>query len=183
MYDKFGWNPKREKKWGQMGPLERSAYAVTIRDMCMRHPDIAVHAIVVKKENVLPHIRKDGNKLYNYMVKLALMNRMARHRRVTLVPDPRSIKVRSGNSMNDYLQTELWFAANADTELETCPVDSANCKGIQFADAVGGIVQASFEFNAAADFQAIERRIQLKRLFFSPPARLSTANAPALSGP
>lgn len=144
----------------------RSSFAAAIRKLCDDHNDIVLHAIVVKKQNVLAHIRADGNKLYNYMIKLALLKRMAKHDLVTLVPDPRSIKVKSGNSLHDYLQTELWFTEKASTNLLTRPADSATSKSVQFADIVSGIVQARHEDNIAHDFQLIAPRLTLNRLYF-----------------
>lgn len=144
----------------------RSAFAAEIKKLCEAHKDIILHAIVVKKQNVLAHIRVDGNKLYNYMIRLALLNRMARHDVVTMIPDPRSIKVKSGNSLHDYLQTELWFTAKSITNLLTRPADSAMSKGVQFADILAGIVQAHFEDNVSHDFQLISPYLVLNRLYF-----------------
>jgi hypothetical protein len=100
------------------------------------------------------------------MIRLALLSRMAKHDVVTMVPDPRSIKVKSGNSLHDYLQTELWFTAKSNTNLLTKPADSAMSKGVQFANALAGIVQARFEDNATRDFQVIYPRLNLNRLYF-----------------
>jgi len=166
LYEGFGWPPSEEHKWNSMKAAERSTCAAKIREFCNANPDIVMHAIVVKKQNVLAHIRADANKLYNYMIRLALLPRMAKHDVVTMIPDPRSIKVKSGNSLHDYLQTELWFTAKAITNLVTTPMDSAQCKGIQFADFVAGIVQAHFEDNATRDFQVISPRVILNRLYF-----------------
>lgn len=166
LYERFNWSPSEEHKWASMEPPVRTTFAQGIADFCDKHPDILLHAIVVKKQNVLGHIRADGNKLYNYMVKLALLKRMAKHDVVTMVPDPRSIKVKSGNSLHDYLQTELWFTEKATTNLLTQPADSAASKGVQFADILTGIVQARFEDNAAHNFQLISRRLILNRLYF-----------------
>lgn len=61
---------------------------------------------------------------------------MAQHDVVTFSPDPRSLKVQSGNSLPDYLQTELWFTEKAITTLINQPEDSAASRGIQFADMI-----------------------------------------------
>jgi hypothetical protein len=166
VYDQFGWSPAVEHKWAAMNAAERSFFAARIRTLCDAHPDIFLHAIVVRKQNVLAHIRTDANKLYNYMIRLALLSRMAAYDVVTMIPDPRTIKVKSGNSLHDYLQTELWFTAKSSTNLLTTPLDSALCKGIQLADVVAGIVQTSFEDNASRDLQGIQRHLTLNRLFF-----------------
>ena len=166
IYKNFGWSPSVEHKWNSLDPNERSFCAAELRKLCDSNLDIILHAIVVKKQNVLAHIQKDSNKLYNYMVRLALIKRMAKHDVVTMIPDPRSIKVKSGNSLHDYLQTVLWFEEKASTNLLTCPQDSAMCKGIQMADFLAGMVQTHFEDNVSRDFVTIQSKLNLNRLFF-----------------
>jgi len=114
----------------------------------------------------MAHIRTDSNKLYNYMIRLSLMGRMATHDVVTMIPDPRSIKVKSGNSMHDYLQMVLWFDKNAITQLVTDPKESHRCLGIQFADMLSGAIQSRFEFNDYSYLQILSPKVTLNRLFF-----------------
>ena len=73
IYKRFGWSNAVEHKWNSMDPNERSTCAAAIGKLCDSNPDIFIHAIVVKKQNVLAHIQADSNKLYNYMVRLALL--------------------------------------------------------------------------------------------------------------
>jgi hypothetical protein len=91
---------------------------------------------------------------------------MARHDLVTFMPDQRSIKVRSGNSMRDYLQTELWFTEKAITTLICKEKDSASSREIQFADFVSGVVQAKYEKNETSPFAALRPRLSMTELFF-----------------
>lgn len=166
LYQKFKWPVGVEKKWVDMDEAQRKEFADQANSMCVSNPDITLRAIVVKKENVLAHIRRDANKLYNYMIRLALLDFMAQFDVVTLIPDPRSIKVQSGNSLHDYLQTELWFNKKASTNLITTPLDSKSCIGLQFSDMLAGLVQSRFEDNRAAAFQLVSKNITLSRLFF-----------------
>jgi Protein of unknown function (DUF3800) len=166
LYEKFKWDPKVEKKWSGMDPAERTHFAKEALAMVAKHPEIVMHAIVVKKQNVQAHIRADANKLYNYMIRLALLDKMAKHDVVTLVPDPRSIKVQSGNSLHDYLQMQLWFEKRATTTLLTSPSDSAKSLGIQFADMLAGVVQARFENNSSSDYQILANRLVVNQLYF-----------------
>ncbi len=119
LYQKFKWSTSVEKKWNQMTPAERGAFASVVEAMCNKHPEIHLHAITVKKERVEAHIRNDCNKLYNYMIRLCILDCMATQDQVVFIPDPRSIKVQSGNSLHDYLQTELWFTLKVKTKLST----------------------------------------------------------------
>ena len=166
LYDKFNWLTSSEKKWAGMSPMERIEFANLALKMCNAHPDIHMHAIVVKKERVEEHIRKDANKLYNYMIKLCIIDCMATQDAVTMVPDPRSIKVESGNSLHDYLQTELWFVKQVKTVLSTVPCDSKSSRGIQFADMLAGLVQTRFEDKHFDHLKLCVRHLRLKKLFF-----------------
>jgi hypothetical protein len=167
LYRRFKWDRKTEVKWSDTSPNERKEFSRLARIMCDKNKDVFLHGIVVQKINVMEHIRVDSNKLYNYMIRLSLLDRMAKHDVVTMVPDPRSIKVGSGNSLHDYLQTELWFTKKATTKLVTHPVNSKDCLGIQFADFLAGLVQSRYEDNESSNFQILSPRICLSRLFFS----------------
>jgi SHS2 domain-containing protein len=143
MYEKYKWPARTERKFVHLLPSQRLEFAQDAKALCDAHPDIAIYAIVVKKQNVQQHIRQDANKLYNYMVKFSLIKKMAKHQVVILMPDQRSIKVKSGNSMWDYLQTELWFTENANTTLVLREQDSAHSRGVQFADFVRELFKRS----------------------------------------
>lgn len=166
LYKKFGWNPANEKKWADMSGSARTEFATRAREMCDQHTDICIHAITVKKPNVMAHIRNDSNKLYNYMTRLSLLDYMAPHDLVTMIPDPRSIKVESGNSLHDYLQIELWFTKQVETTLTTLPQDSQHCLGLQFADMAAGLVHSHYEDDERPNFATLCPRIQLLRLYF-----------------
>lgn len=114
----------------------------------------------------MDHIRSDKNKLYNYMISLSLLNEMSKHDDVVFVPDPRSVKVESGNSLHDYLQTQLWFEKKSKTILRTQPCDSAACTNIQFADMLSGLVQTHFEDGNSAPWSVLREHLSYRTLFF-----------------
>lgn len=167
LYNDRKWSTTKEKKWADMSIGARDdfvARAVKLRD---QHPDIGYFAMVVNKQNVAEHIKKDPNLLYNYMIKLLLVKEMAKHLDVLMVPDPRSIKLESGNSMHDYLQTNLWFTEGVATALTTKPQDSKKSLSLQFADMLSGVVQSHFEDGKADHLNGLAGSICLKRLFFA----------------
>lgn len=167
LYKKFHWPINKEKKWVDMTISERVYFATKARELQANYPDnIRYLSITVKKENVQPHIREDANKLYNYMIGLSLLNEMSKHSAVTFVPDPRSIKVESGNSLHDYLQTKLWFDMVATTVLTTSPLDSASSLNVQFSDMLSGIVQGHFEDGNSKPWSELRNNISYKTLFF-----------------
>jgi len=166
LYSKFGWSPKHEVKWADLQPHQRVEFAQQMKKLVTNHTDIKLLAITVRKENVQDHIRRDGNKLYNYMIGLSLLDEMKNHQNVTFIPDPRSIKVKSGNSMHDYLQTKLWFEFQASTILSTTPMDSQSCKAIQVADMLSGVVQNHFEDGNSSAWNILAPHLNCRRLFF-----------------
>ena len=166
LYQEFHWNPSGEKKWSDMSDSARKRFAEYARRMCDMHTDIHLRCIAVRKENALQHIRNDSNKLYNYMIRLSLLDLMATHDTVIMVPDPRAIKVQSGNSLHDYLQIELWFTKNVQTRLLTQPQDSRHCRGIQFTDMLCGLIQSHYEDGEQANFKLLAPRVHVSRLYF-----------------
>jgi hypothetical protein len=166
LYQKFGWPTNAEKKWSMMTATERAEFASAAHIFCSAHADIHLHAITVNKQNVQNHLRADANKLYNYMIRLSLLGRMRKHPEVLLIPDPRSIKVQSGNSLPDYLQTLLWFHLRCTTTLHMQPLESDKCFGIQFADMLCGTIQSAFEDNNYNYLSVIAPCLSHQRLYF-----------------
>ena len=149
-----------------MDASERSAFAHGAVAMIKANPDITLHGIVVNKSRVMDHIRSDPNKLYNYAIRCCMLKHIARFDQVTLVPDPRSVKVASGNAMQDYLQMGLWFELRAKTTLQAKPRDSAESAQIQFVDMLAGLIQARYEDGDTADFQTLRAYLRMKDLYF-----------------
>jgi hypothetical protein len=100
------------------------------------------------------------------MLKLLLFDEMMCQNRVCLFPDSRSLKVASGNALQDYLQTSLWYDSGVTTQLETIPTDSKRCKELQFVDMLAGAIGTFFEFGEGACFDQLSGCTLLKRLFF-----------------
>lgn len=165
IYKHRRWNPAFEKKWVHMSPEARTEFAQAAAKLASTTPSLVLSAIVVDKRKVMQHIRQDANKLYNYMVKLLLLDDMAQHDHVSFVPDPRSIKVASGSSLHDYLQTELWLAKRATTVLETTPRDSRYCLNLQFTDMLAGVVQSHIEFGEPRHWSHLQEHVRLQTLF------------------
>lgn len=144
LYQKFSWDPNIEMKWAEMSSNERLYFAKKASGMINSHSSIEACAITVYKPKVKEHLRRNPNALYNFMIKLLLVNRMSRFDKVLFHPDPRSIKVESANSLHDYLQINLSCELEAPTILVTNPQDSNKNKGVQFADMLSGVVQQHY---------------------------------------
>lgn len=166
LYKRFKWSSQEEKKWATMKKSEKSAFAKRCATLMQQHTDISCHAITVYKPNVETHVRGDSNKLYNYMIGLVLLDVLAKFDEVHFIPDPRSVKLKSGNSLSDYIQTKLWFEKLAKTRLLNRPGDSTACRGVQFSDMLSGTIQQHFEDAHSKPFNILEQFITVKKLYF-----------------
>ena len=154
-------------KWSDLDSSQRLWFAQQAADLEKNNkPAIKLMSMTVKKENVRPHIRQDANKLYNYMIGLPLIKEMAQYGEVHLFPDARSMKVGSGNSLHDYLQTKLGFDKGAETVLTTTPCDTAGNRNVQFADMIAGVVQGHFENGSSDPWNVLRSQIGYRTLFF-----------------
>lgn len=166
LYTDRKWSTAREKKWAGMSDSARGDFAERAIKLRTQHPDISYHVIVAEKQRVKPGMRKDANLLYNFMIKQALVGEMRKYSDVTLIPDPRSIKIESGNSLHDYLQINLWYTENVETQLTTKPLDSKKSLGLQFVDMLAGTAQLHFEDGCSDSWKLLASQVVLTKLFF-----------------
>jgi hypothetical protein len=165
LYKQRQWS-SREKKWTDMSPSARNAFACSAAALFKKYPEISCHAIVVNKRKVGQHLYGNENLLYNYMTKLLLLDEMAKYPVVHLVPDARSIKVESARSFDDYLQTQLYFEAQVSTRLTCRATDSQHCLNLQFTDMVAGAIASYYEFRQSEAFERLQPHLNIKKLFF-----------------
>jgi len=167
LYQKHNWPPKKEMKWNMMTNAERDSFAKRACNLIRDNTGlIRLFSITVYKEKVQAHIRSDSNKLYNYMICLSLAEHMATYDIVKLKPDDRSIKVLSGNSLEDYLKTHLWLERSASTNLIVMNCDSSKNPLIQFSDMLAGVVQYHYEDRKSDAWRRLSGHIEQKKLFF-----------------
>jgi len=164
LYAKYGW--KSEKKASDASKNQKIEFSNSLNAMLQDFPEIKVDCIIVKKENVQPHITADPNKLYNYMCRLVVVDHVQDEEKFDFIPDKRTIKVESGNSLSDYLQTVLWFENRTKTTLINKPGESHADYNLQFADWIAHCIWAHYE-NAENDvFAIIGRKIKIRQLYF-----------------
>lgn len=130
------------------------------------HSNIKIGTITVKKENVATHIRNDGNELYNYMLSLIIPEHLANYSEIDFIPDERSIKVKSGNSLVDYLQVKLWLDHNQQVKLINKPDRSHEQYNLQFIDWVAHCVWVHCEWGEDAMYKILSPHIKIRPLFF-----------------
>lgn len=162
----YGMKTSREIKGSQLTQNQLIFFAESAQELLLKHPEIKLRAITVMKANVLGHIRSDPNKLYNYMINLCLLDEITSEPVVYLTPDPRSIKVSSGDSMVDYLQTQLWFEKKVTTTLVVRPHESHASLNLQFVDVISNIVWSRYEKKDSDPYSIIGPSIPCKNLYF-----------------
>jgi len=169
VYGKYSISPKYEIKATELTVEQRAFFVDRVIKMLNAYQEIEIFAITACKQNVQEHIQADSNKLYNYMLRLSLLDRIKREKDVTLIPDPRTIKVKSGNSMIDYLQTELWFTEEAPTVLRINQIPSDRSLNLKFIDFISNIIWSAEENknrHFALKLQEKARNIHVKYLFY-----------------
>jgi Protein of unknown function (DUF3800) len=164
MYAKYGW--ASEKKCSTATQDQKMEFASRAIGMFGAHKDIQIDCIVAKKENVQAHIRCDPNKLYNYMCGLVIPAHVKGEMEFEFLPDKRSIKVKSGNSLSDYLQTVIWFDYLLTTKLINNPLESDKNYNLQFVDWISHCVWSHFEDEETNIYNTLLPAIKVRRLFF-----------------
>lgn len=164
MYKKYGW--VSEMKASSASARQKEEFADKTVAMLRARKDIKIDSIVARKENVLEHIRNDSNKLYNYMCRLVIPEYVTSEREFEFLPDKRSIKVQSGNSLSDYLQTVLWFDCSVKTKLINNPQESYQNYNLQFVDWIANCVWSHFEDGEMRVFSKLSPAIRVRRLYF-----------------
>ncbi|HDL01408.1 MAG TPA: DUF3800 domain-containing protein [candidate division Zixibacteria bacterium] len=164
LYRKYKW--KDEKKASNSTLRQKELFCKKATNIITKYPDINIDIIVVNKTNVQSHIREDANKLYNYMSGLVIPDYVCEKNKVEFIPDKRSVKVESGNSLVDYLETKLWFDHNCATSIKNHPQESHKNYNLQFADWLAHCAWIHFEFSNSTPFNILSPKINTRRLFF-----------------
>ena len=168
LYKARGRKLSSELKSIHLSSKERAQFARKIVEIKEVHPRIEFFAITVSKERVNQAFKDHPNGLYNYMVKLLLIDVLKQHPEVDFIPDARSISTELKHSLHDYLRTELAIVG-AQTQLITTPFESKNSLALQFVDIVASIVWARHEFMNLTHTEQLNSVIHAKQLFFAQP--------------
>lgn len=167
VYIKFNKDAKVEFKASMMSNEQKKFISKKTIKLLESHPDIKIGSITVFKPNVFFHIREDSNKLYNYMLRLSVLDYVWKHPVANLIRDNRSVKVKSGNSLVDYLQMILWFDMHSSTKIIDMPSDSKSVKNLIFIDWINNIVWGNYENKNNEPYDILKSKIEEKNLYFN----------------
>jgi hypothetical protein len=177
LYKKYGW--RAERKAADATPAQKATFCHMATALLRRYPEIKLDIITVQKSNVQDHIRQDANKLYNFMLGLVIPDHVSQEQDIELMTDARSIKVKSQNSLRDYLQIKLWFDARCPTRVIHLPAVSAQDYTLQFIDWVAHCVWLSYEDGLKTFLNILGGMptLRTRELFFSPAPKGQAAPA------
>ncbi len=85
---------------------------------------------------------------------------------VNLIRDNRTVKVASGNSLIDYLQTFMWFELKGTTVLYDMPLDSKSTRKLVFIDGMNNIIWGHYEDGNDAAYKILKSCLHERKLFF-----------------
>lgn len=166
VYKRVKFNPQKELKGSTLSVDDKCFFAEKVRKLVSMNPDIVVGSITVNKSKVQQHIREDANKLYNYMICLSVLPVIKNQPFVNLIRDNKTIKVKSGNCLIDYLQTTLWFELSSRTKIVDIPSDSKRVRNLIFIDWINNLIWGKYEDNNTQAYDILRNVISSKKLFF-----------------
>lgn len=167
---KYGFSSKKEMKWTDLNHQQRLDFSEKAAKLIKEHDGLQCYAIVVAKRGVAHHLRNDKSLLYNYLIRMSLLDEVVKYPNVTLIPDPQGIAPNTGAPLHHYMQHMAYeYAAKTGSSVTSVgfkQLDSSASFGIQFADMLAGIIQQKFEGINEEYFAHLADVIQLKKFFF-----------------
>lgn len=142
-----------------------------IKDFFLRRiaskENIQIRYIVSDKKHVKKELLDDENLLYNFMLKLLIVPvaKMQGLKRLIIILDKRSIKVKSANSFEDYINIILRFELNLDIEIVVEYLESQNSYAIQAADFIANAIYTKYEFENEYFYKLFDQKISFHNLF------------------
>lgn len=138
-------------KYNNSVEIKASESSPVIKDYILRRiaskENINIRYIVSDKKHVKPALLENENLLYNYMLKflIAPVARRPGLKKLVIVLDKRSIKVKSANSFEDYINIVLKYDMELEIEIVVDYVESHNSYSVQAADFVANAIYTKYE--------------------------------------
>lgn len=166
VYDYFNFDSKKEVKASDLKSHHKEFICKKTVAMLEKKPHFHLGSITVKKEMVPSYIQEDANILYHYSMGQGIIDHIQDNLTCKISRDYRTVKMLSGESCIDYLQTLLWFDKKKRTKLTDNPTHSHTDSGIIFIDWITNIVWSKYEDDYDGWCKLLGKHIQEKNLFF-----------------
>lgn len=166
IYKKYKFDPSEEAKGSHLTNEQREYIANQILSLVRANPDIHICSITVRKDKVTEAMRRDCNLLYNYMMKISVLDKIDTFESVELLRDNKTVKIQSGNSLINYLQTTLTFEYTSSTVIIDKPSDSKKFLCLMLTDWLNNFVFSHYEKNRSTEFLILSPILKNQVLFF-----------------
>ena len=100
------------------------------------------------------------------MMAISILDKIKTSPQVNLIRDERSIKVASGNSCIDYMQTKMWFDHSSPTKLVDTPTASHKNLNLILIDWVANFVWSHYEVKKSAAYLKLSAKLSNQTLYF-----------------
>lgn len=137
---------------------------------CISRKDSHISYIVADLDHVKPHLLKEKNILYNFLMKL-LIERLVSEKdngtTLNIICDKHSTKVVSGNSFNDYIKLFLLYEKEYDIDLNIKYMDSdaKDAYIVQAADYIANALYGYYEYGNSLYYDRFKSIIENALLF------------------
>jgi len=120
-----------------------------ILNKLLNKDDFFISYIVLDKTKIFnKKLFEDKNILFNYLCSFLFRKTIKNcPENITLYFDNRTVKVKSGNSLKDYLKTKAWTEWNFQNELEVFYLDSKSNYCIQMVDIISNTIFRKYTNN------------------------------------
>ena len=126
-----------------------------ISKLC-RANDYTVSYIVADKENIDTKIFEDKNLCYNYLFSFLVRKTIkSTSDDITIMLDNHSTKVKSINSLSDYIKIKAYTQWNYRQNLNICYVNSKDSKIVQATDVIANAVYAKYTYGKTHFYKMI----------------------------
>lgn len=143
---------KRFPKYAKMNEIKASHSSPIVKEYFLRKivskTNLSIRYVAMDKHFVRDELLDDENLLYNYLLKYLIVPVVTKNNpsRLAITLDKRSMKLKSENSFEDYINIILRFDMGYDLDIVVNYVESQNSYLIQAADFVSNAIYTRYEF-------------------------------------
>lgn len=127
--------------------------------------DIEVTYIVAEKKHIEKQFICDNNRFYNYLLKILLNNHKDKFRnnKVNLILDNKSVKIKSLNSFEDYINIHINYELrlNSNIHVEYRDSKAGNAFNVQAADYIANAISSYYEHGVMTYMPIIKSKIDV----------------------
>lgn len=148
---------RKNKKDNSLTEIKGSTLSVPERQKIINHlnyrADYFISYIILDKKNLdNKKLFQDNNILFNYLCSFLFKGHLKNSSDdFMLCFDNRTVKVKSGNSLKDYLRILAYTKLNCSSNLDLCYLDSKSDNCIQMTDVIANTIYQSYT-NKTAHF-------------------------------